>query len=409
MQKHTKYKSLLLALSLSLITLASGCGNKSEDTTEVTTATTEVVTEAATETSSETSSATDSDVPHVENLSLIHEPEFGGAYITMTIDDFNNLGFEYGDSVDIVFSNGYEMIDVPYYNGYFAVTGDAFLVGYPGYDYIKACICNGDDLWEVADLPEDGTADIKLHEAKKYLEIRNARSLEFDTDRENFTDDATFGNFRNIATTGIKPGVLYRSASPIDNVNNRAQYVDKLCSEAGIKTIYDLSDTDETVRESMAAEDYNSPYFKELYENGNVVFANMRMNYTSDTFKKDVADIFKTMPEKEGPYIIQCTEGKDRTGILCVILESLCGASYDELASDYMRSYEDAYHLSSVTDAEKYNIIQETEFDNIVKTMVGDESVDHKTADLSGYANQYLLDGGMTQDEIDSLKKILMQ
>ena len=40
------------------------------------------------------------------DLGIIHEPEFGGIYIKMTIEDFNALGFNFGDSVDIVFSNG---------------------------------------------------------------------------------------------------------------------------------------------------------------------------------------------------------------------------------------------------------------------------------------------------------------
>ena len=35
----------------------------------------------------------------------------------MTIDDFNNYGFKFGDSVDVKFSNGYELLDLPYYNG----------------------------------------------------------------------------------------------------------------------------------------------------------------------------------------------------------------------------------------------------------------------------------------------------
>ena len=42
----------------------------------------------------------------VTKLACIHEQEFGGVYIKMTIDDFDAVGFNYGDSVDIVFSNG---------------------------------------------------------------------------------------------------------------------------------------------------------------------------------------------------------------------------------------------------------------------------------------------------------------
>ena len=37
----------------------------------------------------------------------------------ISIDDFNKLGFEYGDSVNVSFTNGYELTDIPYYNGYY--------------------------------------------------------------------------------------------------------------------------------------------------------------------------------------------------------------------------------------------------------------------------------------------------
>ena len=84
--------------------------------------------------------------PALTDCVIEHETEFGGVYILMTIDDFNAMGFAYGDSVDVTFSNGYTLTDLPYYNGYYTGTGVPLLVAYPGYPYIKACINNGDDL-----------------------------------------------------------------------------------------------------------------------------------------------------------------------------------------------------------------------------------------------------------------------
>lgn len=57
------------------------------------------------------------------DLAVLHEEEFGGVYLDLTIEDFNALGFAYGDSVDLAFSNGYELKDVPYYNGYYTRNG----------------------------------------------------------------------------------------------------------------------------------------------------------------------------------------------------------------------------------------------------------------------------------------------
>ena len=86
----------------------------------------------------------------------------------MTIDDLNAAGFEYGDSVNIEFSNGYKLDGIPYYNGYYTQTGEPLLVAYPGYPYIKACINSGGDLFTDAKLTEDDTASVTLA-AKKFL------------------------------------------------------------------------------------------------------------------------------------------------------------------------------------------------------------------------------------------------
>ena len=45
------------------------------------------------------------------------------------------------------------------------------------------------------------------------------------------------------------------------------------------------------------------------------------------------------MTGQEGPCYIHCTEGKDRTGFVCLLLEALCGANYGELRDDYMTTY----------------------------------------------------------------------
>ena len=68
----------------------------------------------------------------LSNCAILHEPEFGGVYITATIDEFNALGYNYGDSVDIQFSNGYTLKDQPYYNGYYTHNGVSLLGADPG-------------------------------------------------------------------------------------------------------------------------------------------------------------------------------------------------------------------------------------------------------------------------------------
>ncbi len=355
----------------------------------------------------------------VEGLPVIHETEFGGVYITMTIDEFNGLGFRYGDSVDVSFSNGYTLADIPYYNGYYVDAGDPLLIAYPGYDYIKAAINYGDDLWEraglktvlqaakplwtAASLDEKSTASIILNTAGKYLDVQEARDIHYSDDRAKFDSDIIFANFRNMKMGNIKDGVLYRSASPCDNQHNRAPYVDDLMEVAGVRCIMNLSDNEAKIERYIAADDFASPYFLSLYEAGNVVPLALNMNYLADEFAEKIARGLIRMAETEGPYLIHCTEGKDRTGFVCMLVEALAGATYQEIADDYMVTYDNYYKITEASDPAKYRTILEKNLDAMLKSVVNNASVDIRTADLSVYARNYLLDAGMSDEQIDAL------
>ena len=291
--------------------------------------------------------------PVLKDKDVMHEEEFGGVYIDCTIDDFNALGFQYGDSVSVKFSNGYELKDIPYYNGYYTANGEVLLVAYPGYPYIKVCINNGDDLWEEAGLKaeapgesenkagslwlsagleEEDSAEVRLVKRGKYKEIQEARDIHYKDDRELFASDAVFANFRSVKAGKIGENRLFRSASPCDNQHNRAPYVDSLMKEAGVRFILNLSDTPVKIEGYLGKEDFNSPYFLTLYENENVLPIGLNMNYGSDDFRAKLVNGFTEMAEHEGPYLVHCTEGKDRTGFVCMLLEALSGASYEEIA-----------------------------------------------------------------------------
>ena len=356
----------------------------------------------------------------VEDCDTLHEEEFGGVYIKVTIDDFNDLGFSYGDSVDVEFSTGYKLTDIPYYNGYYVDAGDPLLIGYPGYDFIKVTINYGDDLWEeaglmamnfekkenlfqLAALDEHSKATISLNEKGKYLAIQEAMDIHYEDERNKFESDEEFANFRNIRMGNIREGIVYRSASPCDNQHNRAPYVDRLIEKAGVRYIVDLADNGVKLEKYIAADDFDSPYFLSLYEENNVMPLALNMNYTSEEFMVKVADGFIAMANNEGPYLIHCTEGKDRTGFVCMLLEALAGADYQAIADDYMLTYDNYYKINQVKDPSKYQTILEKNLDAMIKTVINDDGVDFKNTDLSIYARNYLNKAGMEDEQIDRL------
>ncbi len=345
------------------------------------------------------------DALSVRDLSVIHEPEFGGVYLTMTIDDFNARGFRYGDSVTITFSNGFTMDDLPYFSGYYVNVGEPLLVAYPGYDYIKAAINYGKDVWEFAGLDDSMTASVTLKERGKYLDVQEASDIHYFDEREKYPSDAVFANFRAVNVGRLSENVLYRSASPCDNQHNRAAYVDALVKEAGINCVVDLADNEAKVQKYMAADDFHSPYWLSLYENGRVILLSMSMNFQAEDFKAKICDGLRAISAQEGPYLVHCTEGKDRTGFMCMLLEALAGASYRELVNDYMITYDNYYKITEQSDKAKYDTILNRNLVAMIRYIVNDDSVDITTADLSAYARSFLLSIGMTDAEIDAVLK----
>ena len=362
--------------------------------------------------------------PSIADYPIEHEMEYGGVYIKIAIDDFNALGFSFGDSIDLTFDNGRKLEDIPYYNGYYVDAGEPLLIGYPGYEYIKATINYGQDLWDEfslkvpanveglwkkAVLEEHNTATITLHEKGKYLPIQEASDIHYFDERERYDSDAMFANFRSMNLGKLKRDVIYRSASPCDNQYNRAPYVDALIREAGVKTILDLADNEVKIEKYIARDDFASPYFLSLYENDQVIPIALNMNYLSDDFGMKIVQGFNLMAEKEGPYLIHCTEGKDRTGFVAMLIEALAKASYEEIEADYMKTYANYYRIDKSNDKEKYQIILERNLDGMIAFMVNDAGIDFKNCDLSIYAENYLQRCGMSEEQIQTLKERLME
>ena len=356
---------------------------------------------------------------------IIHEQEFGGVYIKSTIEDFNQLGFKYGDSVNVTFSNGYELRDIPYYNGYYTKTGEPLLIAYPGYDYIKVAINNGDDLWSVAGLggstnterhflwataglDDNMTAKVTLSSRGKYIDVQEARDIHYFDDRTLYSSDEVFANFRALRGGDLKENVLYRSASPCDNQHNRAKYVDRLMARVGIDYVINLADTDQKIQGYMTRDDFESTYFASLYDASDVSRDNveplaLNMNFESEYFRGQVIKALVAIANNDGPFLIHCTEGKDRTGFLCMLLEAFAGASYSEIVEDYMMTYFNYYAITKAFDAKRYDVIVSNVLNPMIEIIAG-AGVDIKTVSLAPLSEQFLLYNGMSSTQISALR-----
>ena len=344
--------------------------------------------------------------PTIKNYKILHDDKFGGIYIDISIDDFNKLGFAYGDSLNIKLSNGYTLSDLPYYNGYYVDTGEKLVVSYPGYKYVKVGINYGDDLWKIANVDENTTITVTLAQKEKYIKEQLVRDIHYSDEQGNQADEE-FANFRNVNVGRIKENVFFRGASPCNNEHKRAAVVDKLIKEKNINYIVNLSDSDEEINEFIFSNDFNSPYFLSLYNDNKVVALSMSMQFKADDFSEKLIQGLNNLSQSDGPFLIHCVEGKDRTGFVCMILEALAGASYDEIVDDYMLTYKNYYNITKETDLDRYNIIKEKNIDTMLKyisNINNENNIDLSTLDYEKNVTDFLVSKGMTLEDVTRLK-----
>jgi hypothetical protein len=193
----------------------------------------------------------------------------------------------------------------------------------------------------------------------------------------------------------------------VDDTYSRASYVDTLSEKNGIRLIVNLSDSEETLAERM---DNVSPsaYLKDLYDRNLILLPGINTQYGSTELKTKLASALLEMCSHEGPYLIHCALGKDRTGFVCALLEMLAGASYQEILDDYMLTYHNFYHVTSDGTPVKYQTVVDETFIPLIHYIV-DADVDLASADLVPYAEAYLRAGGLSPAEVQKIKNTILK
>ncbi len=343
-------------------------------------------------------------------LNIRKDTKFSACICDISESDFKALGFELGDSVKAIFSNGLSLIDIPYFNGYYVKSGLPLVVSYPGTNLVTITY-NNQGIWDQAGLNEDITVTLSLNEKSKYLSTQEALSQSYSSDLNDYTNKYEFANFRAMKGGNLKDNLLYRGASPCDNTHGRASVVDEILKENNITYNIDLADSNENMEKYLADSTYSFPYTKALYENGNVSLLSMSSSYESTEYKQKVVKGLKEALAKSNSsskIYIHCMEGKDRTGFVCLLIEALCGASYSELEADYMQTYYNYYKISTDTSLEKYTKIKELYFDTFLESLHKTSNIDVlKSASYVENAKTYLKDGGMSDTEIETLISFL--
>ena len=122
--------------------------------------------------------------------------------------------------------------------------------------------------------------------------------------------------------------------------------------------------------------------------------------FNNATFRQSYKNVFSALAVRENyPIYMHCTGGADRTGTVSFLLNALLGVDESDLIHDYEFT---SFSFYGVRDSKTgFYADYFIPFRNTLETFEG-ETLAEKTA-------SYLLSIGVTQDEIDSIRSILIE
>jgi len=167
---------------------------------------------------------------------------------------------------------------------------------------------------------------------------------------ENFRD---FGGYDTACGRGLKSGRLYRSG-----YHARATDADLArLGRMGITTVIDLRRPDERSREpsrrwpGFAGEvidsDIGSEHLDWIHSMNGLTEVTPRWFYDDAlgyyrraAFEPRHVDLFaryfRALADSDGPIIVHCAAGKDRTGLICALTHHIAGVHRDDLMADFI-------------------------------------------------------------------------
>lgn len=165
---------------------------------------------------------------------------------------------------------------------------------------------------------------------------------------ENFRD---FGGYATGCGRGLVSGRLYRSGHHAHATDADLAKLQAL----GVAAIVDLRQASEREREpsrrwagfgaAVVENDILSSqdWLKELEVSpltAESLVADTLRHYRLNVFEPRLIDLFgrflRSVGEAQGPVVVHCAAGKDRTGLACAFLHHIAGVHHDDMIADYL-------------------------------------------------------------------------
>ena len=274
---------------------------------------------------------------------------YGAAVLCVTAEEFYGAGFASGDIVTVEISG--KSFTVPVGTAYTDVdNGQTVLLKIEFEERILLAVSSENGFAQKNGIRPGDAAVITMYEKGGYLQEYRRRSIEMGMERSEYPSDEAFCNFRVVRAGKIRENFIYRGFSPVNPQENRAECTDRLLSRTGVKTVINLDG--EGPEECAQYPGFETSF----YRTRKIVPIKMGFSSRTPEFRETVRSLTQTLLREEGPFYIHCRYGRDRTGLLCMILEALCEASLQEIMEDYMLSFECMHGLERYSEKWNYQL-----------------------------------------------------
>jgi protein tyrosine/serine phosphatase len=224
----------------------------------------------------------------------------------------------------------------------------------------------------------------------------------------NYSQKNELTNFREICMGNMKNGVIYRGSYPVFRLDKeRDKTYTELVLDAGINCIINLAGNEKDLKALASL----APWYNTLLLNKNVIGLDIQFDFDfSDKFEYEIFNYrlrhgFKFLITHDGPYLIHCNAGADRTGFVAAIIELLFGASIEDVIYDYLLSY--GKEFSDAKDTE-LNFITGRNIYGQINAVINGKIND--SDNLQRNIETYFLEKiGLTIEELEVLKNKLTQ
>ena len=132
---------------------------------------------------------------------------------------------------------------------------------------------------------------------------------------------------------------IYRSSVPTTLTDKEREFFRR----NNLKTIIDLRNKEEITKKKNAFSNFEEfNYYNIPLRGGDFPKKEKDIPYGYLDIIDDldsIKEVFKTIRDSKGSILINCNAGKDRTGVICMLILLLCNVLEEEILVDYQVSY----------------------------------------------------------------------